>query len=269
MSHPVGDQLRGSSLFFPLRDAYRCVFKHDLWQAANDRTSFYRQFVKPGELVFDVGANEGEYTRSFLALGARVVAVEPQPQCLRLLRTIRNRRLSIEPVAVGDHFGTATLRVCSDDGMSSLSEEWVERLGKRYSHREWNTRVDVQVVTLDSLIAKHGEPDFIKIDVEGYEPQVLAGLNVMPRGLTFEVNQEWLHAADLCLAWPKFGPDVRFNWWFGASPKRLDSPSWIGIEEMKAAARTTAFCSRSEPCDIIALKTARGSTEALQAIDKE
>lgn len=170
MSHPVGARLRGSRAFFPLRDTYRFVFKRGLWRAAKDRTEFYRQFVQPGDLVFDVGANEGEYTRSFLALGARVVAIEPQPQCLRLLRTIHNHRLSIEPVAVGEQVGTTSMRVCSDDGMSSLSDDWIELLGKRYAHRRWSERIDVRLVTLHSIISKYGEPDFIKIDVEGYEP---------------------------------------------------------------------------------------------------
>src|ERR1700693_4538459 len=168
MSHTIKDRLRGSSAFFPLRDAYRFCFKRACWTAARERTNFYRQFVKPGNLVFDVGANEGEYARTFLALGARVVSFEPQPQCIRLLRTIRNERLSIEAVAVGDRCGTTTMRVCSDDGMSSLSDGWIELLGKRYARRSWSQPISVPIVTLDSIIAKYGRPDFIKIDGGGY-----------------------------------------------------------------------------------------------------
>jgi hypothetical protein len=110
------------------------------------------------------------------------------------------------------------------------------------------------MVTLDSIIEKYGKPDFIKIDVEGFEPQVFSGLSFMPRGLSFEVNHEWLHAANTCLEWPYFQGDVQFNWFFGASPTHLDSPKWITLEEMKAAIRSAEFSERMEPCDIIAMR---------------
>jgi hypothetical protein len=138
--------------------------------------------------------------------------------------------------------------------MSSLSEDWIERLGKRYDHRSWGAQIDVSMVTLDSIIGKHGKPEFIKIDVEGYEPQVLLGLSYMPHGLSFEVNREWMHAGRKCLEWPHFSSDVRFNWVFGANPRQLDFPRWISREEMIAITKTEEFVGRMEPCDIIAVR---------------
>src|SRR5262245_44693094 len=68
----------------------------------------YGQFVRPGDLVFDVGAHVGDRIGVFRRLGARVVAVEPQPALVKTLRLIygRDRAVTIEPVAVGLSPGT-------------------------------------------------------------------------------------------------------------------------------------------------------------------
>src|ERR671937_1208282 len=69
--------------------------------AAMDR--LYGQFVQPGDLVFDIGAHVGDRTAAFRRLGARVVAVEPQPALVRTLRLIygRDRAVAIDAMAVG------------------------------------------------------------------------------------------------------------------------------------------------------------------------
>ena len=58
--------------------------------AAMDR--LYGQFVRPGDLVFDVGAHVGDRLASFARLGARVVALEPQPALARVLRLLHGRK---------------------------------------------------------------------------------------------------------------------------------------------------------------------------------
>src|SRR3972149_2335437 len=65
--------------------------------------ALYRRFLKPGDLAFDIGAHVGDRVASFRRLGARVVAVEPQPQLARLLRVlfVFDRQGAIEPGAVG------------------------------------------------------------------------------------------------------------------------------------------------------------------------
>ena len=70
-------------------------------RAAMDR--LYGRFIVRGDLVFDVGAHVGDRIAAFRRLGARVVAVEPQPALVRTLKLLygRDRAVAIEPVAVG------------------------------------------------------------------------------------------------------------------------------------------------------------------------
>src|ERR1700751_1922589 len=83
--------------------------------AAMDR--LYAQFIHAGDLVFDIGAHVGDRIASFRRLGARVVAVEPQPALGRTLKLLygRDRAVSIEPVAVGRSAGTFNLRLNLDN----------------------------------------------------------------------------------------------------------------------------------------------------------
>src|SRR5690348_14843897 len=84
-------------------------------QTAMDR--LYRQFVRPDDLVFDIGAHVGDRVAAFRRLGARVVAVEPQPALLRALRLLyrRDDAVAIEPVAVGRSAGTVALKLNLDN----------------------------------------------------------------------------------------------------------------------------------------------------------
>ena len=72
----------------------RCRLLFDSLPAAAGCACCTGQFVKPGDLVFDIGAHLGNRTRAFVALGCRVVAVEPQPHVARMLRRWRRSRTS-------------------------------------------------------------------------------------------------------------------------------------------------------------------------------
>src|SRR6186997_2056305 len=74
---------------------------------------FYRAFVQPGDLCFDVGAHVGSRTRVFLALGARVVAIEPQPDFMKLLRRWygANPNVTLIDDALGAASGQAEMRI--------------------------------------------------------------------------------------------------------------------------------------------------------------
>lgn len=156
-----------------------------------DMDRLYRRFVSPDDLVFDVGAHVGDRIASFRRLGARVVAVEPQPALARTLRLLygRDRAVVIETAAVGRHPGSIDLRVNLDNPtVSSASDAFIKAAdgAPGWQGQQWTKTVRVSATTLDALIDRHGLPSFIKLDVEGFEVEALAGLTRPVPALSFE-----------------------------------------------------------------------------------
>ena len=155
---------------------------------------FTETFVRPGDLVFDIGAHVGDRTAAFARIGATVVAVEAQPRLAKLLRWQfwRQPQVSVVGKAVGRRSGSLTLRLnTKNPTVASASESFVAAAGagaSGWQGQVWDETIKVECVTLDELVAEHGRPAFIKIDVEGFEDQVLAGLSQenAPNALSFE-----------------------------------------------------------------------------------
>src|SRR5690606_12638782 len=177
----------------------------------------YAPFVGPGSLVFDVGAHLGDRTAAFASLGARVVALEPQPAVARWLRRIvgRNPRVEVLEEAVGRTEGTARLSVSgTQPTVSTLPEAWRDEMpGRNAGFRgvRWNEAVPVPVTTLDRLAERFGRPDFCKLDIEGHEAEALAGLSHPVPALSFEFVRGGLGVARACVdRLESLGP-YRFN----------------------------------------------------------
>ncbi|MCC5613114.1 FkbM family methyltransferase, partial [Nostoc sp. CHAB 5834] len=154
---------------------------------AKSRKSFYSDFIKPGDLCFDIGANVGNRTAIFLSLQARVIAIEPQPACVQKLKNRFGNQINIIPKGLGSEQGVLPMHISDASTLSTFSEEWINELGSnRFSGYEWKETIDVEITTLDQLIAEYGVPHFCKIDVEGYELNVIKGLSCPIPHLSFE-----------------------------------------------------------------------------------
>jgi FkbM family methyltransferase len=200
--------------------------------------AFYRQFIRPGDLCFDIGAHVGDRLAHFLGLGARVVAVEPQP---RLMAGLKRRygndpRVILISAALGSARGKATLAIDpAHPSVATLSPDYITQAGESrgFRHVRWREQVEVEVTTLDALIALHGVPAFCKIDVEGYEHAVLEGLSRPLPGLSLEYLPAALDPALVAIARLNRLGTYRFNRSVGES-MTLAIPRWLGAAEMAA-----------------------------------
>jgi len=165
----------------------------------------YRRYVGRGDLVFDIGGHVGDRVASFRRLGARVVVAEPQPALAKTLRLLygRDRAVTVEEAAVGRAAGTIALRLNLDNPtISTASDAFIAAAHSApgWEGQQWTRTIEVPMTTLDAMIARHGAPRFIKIDVEGFEAEALAGLSTPVPALSFEFTTIQRDVAAACIA---------------------------------------------------------------------
>jgi FkbM family methyltransferase len=200
---PLGEETKARLAAFPSLARSVAVYLDDpLREATMD--ALYRRFLKPGDLAFDIGAHVGDRTASFRRLGARVVALEPQPDCFAALRILHgeDRSVTLVEQACGASAGRLQFNVNSaNPTVSTLSGDFVKAAAGAggWENQVWDRAIEVRVTTLDRLIANHGLPAFTKIDVEGHEAEVLAGLSSPLPALSFEFTTIQREVALACL----------------------------------------------------------------------
>lgn len=191
---------------------------------------FYRPLVPAGGLAFDIGAHLGNRTRAWRRLGTRVVAVEPHPDLVRWLARgfRRDGDVTVLPVALGRQAGDIDLHIPpGNPTVSTTSGDWMRSVGRTqaFARVRWRRTERVGQMRLDDLIDRFGLPDFIKIDVEGAEADVLAGLTHPIGTLSFEVVPSAKSAALACLDELARLGTYRFRFSAGES-LRWDWPEW-------------------------------------------
>lgn len=196
--------------------------------------AFYSSFIRKGDLIFDVGANIGNRTEVFLALGGKVVVIEPQEACIRMLESkFAGRDVHFVQKAIGANEGMAEMFICNADTISSMSKEWIFSVkgSGRFPGYYWSTVRPVGVTTMDALIRRYGKPTFCKIDVEGYEYEVLQGLSSPIDAISFEFTPEYIQPAIAGIQYlGKLGP-YRFNYSLLESME-LSLNDWVSGDEI-------------------------------------
>ena len=201
--------------------------------------TLYRPLVPEDGLVFDVGAHLGDRTRAFRRLGARVVALEPQPGPLAWLRQFHasDSAVVIKDCAVGAQPGRAQLALSrSHPSVATLNASWVDDVQAGHSGFErvrWDDQIEVEVTTLDALIEQYGRPDFIKLDIEGHEAEALAGLSQPVSGLSFEFVRGTLDRSLACIDRIEALAPATYNAVAGEQ-RRWRFSSWQSADEIRA-----------------------------------
>jgi FkbM family methyltransferase len=246
--------LRRSGLYHRLRassvyDLYLALTNRQLLKGRRQEIAFYRALLtgfKSVDLVFDIGANTGDKIDTFLKLGARVVAVDPDENNQAILRQKFLRyRMTPKPVtivgkAVGAEVDTQTMLVCRPGSVfntlsrkeAGILSDTANRTGQSLDTIEYKVNKSVETTTLDHLIDAYGLPSLIKIDVVGFELEVLQGLHRAVPCLSFEIGlpefrQELLQCVEILGG---LSPGGQFNYtWNRGNGLALDR--WLDVRD--------------------------------------
>jgi FkbM family methyltransferase len=147
-------------------------------------------------LMFDVGANRGDAVLAGLEQGYRVIAIEAAPRVFGELvnNFIYNPDVVPLRMAVSDKDNERLkFYEADEDGLSTLNKDWLTKDGMPYQGKPYR-ECEISTITLDTLCEVYGNPDLIKIDVEGAEWQVMKGMTRHYGGtLCFEWTFETMH----------------------------------------------------------------------------
>ena len=186
-------------------------------------------------LIFDIGANIGIRTSVYSILSNKVIAVEPNPELIMVLNS-RFKKVNIEIVgkACASESTVKELFLADNPLLSTLSAPFIIHKKESGSKFNWTSKISVETVSLDELVTIYGVPDFCKIDVEGYEKEVLSGLNRKIGMISFEFTYPSFEADTLWCLEKLLGLGyTSFNFSLGESLE-FHFDEWVSYEDISA-----------------------------------
>jgi len=196
----------------------------------------YTEILKKGDLVFDVGLNLGDKSDLYLNLGCRVIGFEPLKECYEsaLERFRINPNFSAKNIALDKQKGFEKIYLASYHTISSMSQDFINEVKKeRFKDYDWNHERIIQTDTLDNMISLYGKPNYIKIDVEGYEYNVLSGLTSQVGMISIEFNPELCEKTIMCIDYIDTlnNGDTKFNYVYRFD-EHFKYESWVTKSEI-------------------------------------
>lgn len=238
--------INSSFLYHPLRFS---PVSEIIYEAITSKTKktmeFYSSFLQTSDyvntklLAFDIGANKGNKTKALLQLNFMVIALEPEKNSISTLkyRFRKDPNVKIIEKGVSSAEGVTEIYITqARSGLNTMNTKWKDSLHSKEKNR-WGKQLNftesykVPLTTLENLYSKFGIPHFIKIDVEGFELEVIKGMKSLPNYLTFEANlpefaKETLACFEVLNA---LDNTIRFNYSFN---EKLVLENWITVEEI-------------------------------------
>lgn len=237
----------GKSLIKKIKYPFLDNKAKDQLKLIKKRKDFYTNILnKENDLYFDVGANIGNRIEPIIDEKIKIIAVEPQKKCISILKKKFGDKITIIPQGLDRKKGMKTMYLSNAHTISSFSKKWIDATKKsgRFSQYNWAQEAQVEMTTLDYLIHKYGTPKFIKIDVEGFELDVLSGLSKPVEYISFEYTfPERKKAIIECIDRIIFiskGYKLDFNYSFEESMS-FASFDWLSASQMKAEIEKDEF----------------------------
>jgi FkbM family methyltransferase len=185
----------------------------------------YSFFVQKGDLVFDIGANIGEHSKIFGSLGTKVIAIEPTRELNKKIRKNSPRAIIINK-GVGSKKEFTKFKKFKDSGHNTFYKD-----NPKLSEQKFVGTEEIEIITLSKLMNDFGIPKFIKIDVEGFEWEVIQTLDKPVKYISFEFTQSIFEVAKECIDFlEKKG--YEFNWTYSIF-NRLIERKWLNSENLK------------------------------------
>ncbi|MEM7683089.1 MAG: FkbM family methyltransferase [Planctomycetota bacterium] len=262
-------------VYRPVRLAYEKAWRRELVREQRALLERLGPWIEPGDLVFDIGAHMGRFALAARRLGARVVAVEPNPATARELRGLHgpDRDLfRLVQAAVGSEAGHADLQINAHrHSMCTLSDRFVEQTRKHAAWAaddRWDNTVRVPVVTLDRLVSEHGTPKLLKLDVEGFELAALQGLSTAPDVVCFEARPYMAEDAVGCVQKLETLGGYGFDF-IGADDRRTLN-DWVTPGAMIRALQEDERATSASHIDVLAVRRADHTAQVLSpAADRD